>query len=66
MKNKIETHKDLSENTPDELNPELLFNLTYNKLLVDIIAGKIDLIKLAKQQLKNRGYNESGEYIGFK
>lgn len=50
----------------DELNPELLFNQTYTELLVKIANGEIDAVELAKQQLKNRGLNADGKWIGFK
>jgi hypothetical protein len=49
----------------DELNTEYLFCLTYNSLLLDIAAGKINPVKLAKRELANRGLGKGGEWLGF-
>ena len=51
---------------PDELNPNYLFSLINTKLLSDAVNGKIDLKELALKELKNRGLNEFGEWVGFK
>lgn len=51
---------------PDEQNPALLYNCISKELLLQIAAGTIDPIQLAKQELKNRGYNEQGKWVGFK
>ena len=39
---------------PDEENSEFLFSITSNKLLLDIVSGKIDPKELAKKELKGR------------
>lgn len=57
----MSTHSNLQ----DELNPDLLFNSTYTELLVQIANGEIDAVELAKLQLKNRGLNLQGKWIGF-
>lgn len=49
----------------DEDNPQFLFSTTNNKLLFDIINGRVDLKELAKKELKNRGLNNAGAFIGF-
>lgn len=49
----------------DELNPDLLFRTTWNDLLCKIASGEIDPVQLAKKELANRGYNESGAWVGF-
>lgn len=50
----------------DQQNPDFLFSLTSLDLLGAIVKGEIDPVALAKKQLKNRGYNEDGFWIGFK
>ncbi len=49
----------------DELNPKYLFSLTYSELLCAIVNGKIDAKELAWQQLRNRGLDASGKWVGF-
>ena len=49
----------------DDENPIFLFSLTNTKLLVQIVKGEIDAVELARLQLKNRGLNEEGSWIGF-
>ena len=52
---------------PDEENPIFLFNSTSKDILLDIINGKIDAIKMAKIELANRGLDtETGQFIGWK
>lgn len=50
----------------DQQQPENLFSLTTLNLLGAIVKGEIDPIEIAKQTLKNRGYDEEGFWIGFK
>jgi len=50
---------------PDEENPIFLFNQTRKDLLVDIINGKIDARELALIELKNRGMNYEGRFVGW-
>jgi len=49
----------------DDDNPIFIFSDTRIKLLADIISGKIDAKELAKMELKNRGVNEKGEWVGY-
>lgn len=49
----------------DELNPNLMFRLTYNELLAQIIKGEIDPVQLAKNELSNRGLDIDGNWIGY-
>lgn len=51
---------------PDEFNPEFLFSLTPNLLLISIIKGHVDPVALAKAQLANRGYDLNNQWVGFK
>ena len=51
---------------PDEENPIFLFSQIHKDLLVDIVNGKIDAAELARIELKNRGLNEKGRFVGWK
>ena len=50
----------------DDDNPEYLFNGINNSILIAAIKGEIDLVKLAKKEMANRGLGLNGEWIGFK
>jgi len=52
--------------TIDELNPNFIFQSSFTELLVQIASGKIDANELAKQELKNRGLDLEGKWVGFK
>ena len=54
------------ETISDDLNPEYLFCGIATSLLADIISGKIDLVQIAKNTMKNRGLDETGKWIGSK
>ena len=43
-----------------------IFSLTSNELLGAIVRGEIDTVELAKKTLENRGYDEKGNWVGFK
>jgi len=49
----------------DELNPNYLFSLTWNDMLVKIVSGEVDPVQLAREQLANRGLDQSGKWVGF-
>lgn len=53
------------EHLSDENNPIFMLQNIPNELLINIINNNIDIKELAIQELKNRGYNEIGKYIGF-
>jgi hypothetical protein len=46
-----------------ELNDKL--QTISNDLLVAIANGKINVQELVEQELKNRGYNKNGKFVGF-
>lgn len=50
----------------DDLNPAFLFSTTHNEMLVKIAAGEFDLQALAKIILDARGFNENGDWVGFR
>ena len=50
---------------PDELNPKFIFTGTNTELLVKVLKGEIDLIRLVKEQLAQRGVDENGFWVGF-
>ena len=52
-------------NSSDELNPIYLFRLTHTELLTAIANGIIDAKEVAKQELKMRGLDLNGNWIGF-
>ncbi len=49
----------------DEENPIFIFGLTSNRMLAEILSGAIDIVEVAKQTLKCRGFNEKGKWVGF-
>jgi hypothetical protein len=50
----------------DDLQPQYLFSLTRDELLVAIVKGLIDPVKLAENELENRGKDKNGRWVGFK
>ena len=53
------------EEIPDELNPELMLNMTASELLIKIAKGEIDIQKLVRKQLAARGIDDQRNWIGF-
>ena len=51
--------------TPDDENPDLLFSDTKSILLSLIVKGEIDPRELAWQQLRYRGLDSDGKWVGF-
>ena len=43
------------EEIPDELNPDLMLNTIASELLIKIAKGEIDIQKLVRKQLSDRG-----------
>ena len=66
MKTKTTTKKYTPKDDSDDLNEIFIFGLTATDLLVAIVNGEIDSKELALQELKNRGLNEIGLWVGFK
>lgn len=52
-------------NIDDELNPRYLFSLTASELLCKIVSGEIDPKEYAWSELRNRGLDASGKWVGF-
>jgi uncharacterized protein YjfI (DUF2170 family) len=50
---------------PDSENPLFIFSQTHGDLLVEIAGGGIDIIKLAQFELRCRGQNDKGKFVGF-
>lgn len=50
----------------DELNPIFIFSMTSTSLLVDMLSNRLGPKALIRQELKNRGLDETGKYVGFK
>jgi len=51
--------------TRDEVNPDYMFQSTNVELLASAMQGKIDLNALAWRELRCRGLDEYGNWIGF-
>jgi len=49
----------------DEVNPAYLFSTTATSLLLAIVDGLIDPVRLAHETLANRGLGENGQWVGF-
>jgi hypothetical protein len=58
--------KHIDSGIPDDENPVYIFSMTHTSLLVKAANGEIDIKELAKQQLRQRGLNMSGTWVGFK
>ena len=49
----------------DDLNPRYMFTGMYTELLVKLASGKVNAQEYAKFELQNRGFDASGNWIGF-
>lgn len=56
--------KEINE-IPDEVNPELMLNMTASELLIKVAKGEIDIQKLVRKELANRGIDDQLSWIGF-
>ena len=54
-----------NQNIPDELNPSFIFSGIHSKLLSLILKKEIDTMELAKKEMKNRGLDINGKWVGF-
>lgn len=50
---------------PNEENPLLLFSTTSTNLLVRLLSKDFNLATLVRMQLRERGVNDKGQWIGF-
>ncbi|OJW99071.1 MAG: hypothetical protein BGO70_03685 [Bacteroidetes bacterium 43-93] len=50
---------------PDDENPLFLFNRATKEMLVEILSGGINVVELVKFELRSRGLNEEGRFVGF-
>lgn len=48
-----------------EENPLFLFSTTSTNLLVKLLSKEINLTTLIRMQLRERGVNDKGQWIGF-
>lgn len=55
----------MNEIIPDDINPKFIFNGTNTELLVRVLKGEIDPMRLVKEQLVQRGVDENGFWVGF-
>jgi hypothetical protein len=49
----------------DNENPIFAFSLTTTSLLVKFLNGELDAPTLMKYELRNRGLDVTGKYVGF-
>ncbi len=54
-----------NQELPDELNPAYLFRTDATELLCKIVNGEIDAVDLAKNELRARGRDANGAWVGF-
>ena len=59
-------YNSLAGRMPDNENPIFIFTLTDKKNLLAILNDELDIKELVKYELKNRGMNENGNFVGFK
>jgi hypothetical protein len=50
---------------PGDENPLLLFSTTSTNLLVKLLGKDFNLATLVRMQLRERGVNDKGQWIGF-
>ena len=50
---------------PSEENPVFLFSTTSTNLLVKLLGKEFNLATLVRMQLRERGVNDKGQWIGF-
>lgn len=51
---------------PEEENPLFLFSMTSTNLLVKLLSREFNFITLIRMQLRERGVNDKGQWVGFK
>ncbi len=50
---------------PDEENPLFLFSTTSTNLLAKLLSKEFNILTLVRMQLRERGVNDKGQWIGF-
>lgn len=55
----------IPKNSSDDLNPNYLFQGVHNDLLVAIVNNQINPVDLANKELRNRGLDTTGKWVGF-
>ena len=50
---------------PDELNPDFMFQMTDQALLLQVAKDELDPVVLVKKELAARGVDSNGAWIGF-
>ncbi len=58
--------KYIPKNDSDDLNPRYLYQGIHTDLLVAIVNNQINPVDLANKELRNRGLDTTGKWIGFK
>ena len=55
----------LNPELSDELNPDYTFRLTWTELLSRIAKGEVNAQEIAINELRNRGLDITGKWVGF-
>ena len=50
---------------PDEENPLFMFSSVSTNLLAKILAKDFNVLTLVRMQLRERGVNDKGQWVGF-
>lgn len=50
---------------PDEENPLLMLSTVSTNLLAKILSKEFNILTLVRMQLRERGVNDKGQWIGF-
>ena len=58
--------KYIPKNDSDDLNPKYLFQGIATDLMVAIVNKQIDPIEIANKELKKRGLDSTGKWVGCK
>ena len=53
------------EEIPDELNQEFMLRVIDSELLIKVAKEEIDIWKLVREELSNRGIDDQRNWIGF-
>jgi hypothetical protein len=64
-RNKSKFNEKFYANRKDDENPQFIFSMTSDKVLVEALNGDFDLVYMVRRELANRGLDQNGKWIGF-
>lgn len=59
------THEEVAQALGFPVDEVLVLQTASTRLLVAVVAGQVDLNDLARQELKSRGMDNQGRWVGF-